>query len=87
MKKKRLIYEVRYDRDEKRWTMAPRGVSPLVTYRTKAEAEEWGRTKARNYWEAHGIPTQLLIYNKNGRIGRGGRSEASYGCDSKRRKG
>lgn len=30
-------------------------------------------------------PTQLLIYRKDGAIARGGRSEASYGCDAKAR--
>ena len=84
---KRLIYEVRWDKKSHGWTMVVRGKRAFVTYRTKVHAEAWGRTKARNWWEARGQPTQLLIYTKSGRIGKGGRNEASYGCDSPRRKG
>lgn len=83
MKRKRLIYEVRFLRDSGRWTLKVRGGRAFVTVRTKREAEAWGRTKARNYFEARGVPTQLLIYRKDGKIARGGRSEASYGCNSR----
>jgi len=88
---KRLIYEVRWDKKSRVWWLAVRGLEASVVqlrrYRTKADAEAWGRTEARNWWEARGQPTQLLIYTKSGRIGKGGRNEASYGCDSPRRKG
>lgn len=49
----------------------------------KAEAAPGSRAIANNAWRLFGVPCQLLIHNKNGRIAK----EASYGCDSPRRPG
>lgn len=83
---KRLILEVRWDKRDRVWLVGARGWGK-VPHDTKEIAERWARHRARRWYETKGQPTQLLIYNKNGRIGRGDRSEASYGCDSRRRKG
>jgi hypothetical protein len=54
-------------------------------YRTKAEAERFARRLARIRWERDGEPAQLIIHRKDGAIASGGRSEASYGCNSRAR--
>lgn len=89
MKKKRLIYELRWHKTTRMWRLTIRGAGSESwgTFGRKAACEAHARHRCRNNWENLGQPCQLLIYNKNGRIGKGGRSEASYGCDSKRRKG
>ena len=54
---------------------------------TKNAAEKAARSIARSTHASSGRPVQLLIFTRQHAIGRGGRHEASYGCDSKRRKG
>ena len=49
---------------------------------TKEYAISDGRGVCRDILSA-GSPSQLLIYNKDGKIGRGRNAEASYGCNSK----
>lgn len=78
---KRLIYRMRYGKGEG-WLLV-HGDSTIVIGDPKAKAIRWCRRHCRAIWRGVKAPVQLLIYNKNGRIGR----EASYGCDSKRRKG
>lgn len=77
-------WEVRWDGEE--WVVW-RLNREVAHYPTKVEAEEAARVAARAEWEANRQPGQLFIYTKRGRIGKGGRYEASYGCDSRRRRG
>ena len=86
--KKRIILRLRWDKHTGYWKLVRLHGRIIVDYRcTKAKAEGYAREYARGTWEDLAVPVQLLIHNKDGRIGKGGRSEASYGCDSKRRKG
>ena len=81
---KRVIHRLRWDSKQGRWVLEVRGIY-VVQYPhgiTKAAVERNARI-----WTKAAAPSQLLIYTKAGRVGKGGRSEASYGCDSKRRKG
>jgi hypothetical protein len=85
MKRKRLIYRLRWVRN--RWGLYEDGFG-LVRYRggeTKALAEIAARDYCRAGWKRDNEPCQLLIYRKDGKIARGGRSEASYGCNSRSR--
>lgn len=84
---KRIIYELR-TLELGGWGLFRRGTKRTALYGPrKAEVEAMARQFCRGIWEHDGLPCQLLIYNKNGRIGTGGRAEASYGADSRRRKG
>lgn len=89
MKRKRLIYEVRWDREAKEWTHGPRRFADGVLYGasgwTKGETESHARATCRLLHKKLDRPVQLLIYRKDGTIARGGRSEASYGCNSRAR--
>jgi len=49
----------------------------------KQDAESRARTQVQRL----GVPAIFQRKNKDGTIGKGGRSEGSYLCDSKRRKG
>ena len=83
---KRRIYRLKWTADG--WKLLfPNEGSLRVKGHTKARAERMARRYCRKEWERYGEPSQLLIFTKAGRIGKGGRYEASYGCDSKRRKG
>ena len=88
---KHRIYEVRWDKKEKAWMhgfrLAKYGPQYGIAGWTKRKTETWARESCRKIHDHTGHPIQLLIYTKFGRIGKGGRNEASYGCDSKRRKG
>jgi hypothetical protein len=83
---KRSIYRVQWNKKEKVWDIRSNGML-LGWYTLKKHAEIGARSHCRRVWEIDHQPCQLLIYRKDGKIGKGGRSEASYGCDSKRRKG
>jgi hypothetical protein len=84
---KRRIYHLRWKRWSGAWGLWA-GKMPLVQYApevTKADAESAVRMFCRAA-SASG-PVQLFIHNRRQNIGKGGAREASYGCDSKRRKG
>ena len=84
--KKRLVYVLRWHKPDNTWHLFHAGSSE-GWWAPKSYAESAARIMVRLRHERDGTPCQLLIYNKDGKIGRGGRSEASYGCDSPRRKG
>jgi len=88
---KRRIYELRWSRKNKAWFHGFRNhdLGPLYgrVGWSKAKTEKWARESCRKIHDHTRHPIQLLIYNKNGKIGTGGRAEASYGCDSKKRRG
>lgn len=83
---KRSIYRLKWDKGANGWSLSSSAML-LAWYENKEEAEGYARSYCRRVWEMDHQPCQLLIYRKDGKIGRGGRSEASYGCDSKRRRG
>ena len=80
-KQKRIIIRVMWDRKREMWAMKSNGV-PEYYLRLKEDAvakgREWGR-----WFKEDGIPAQLLIYTKAGRIMKGRNGEASYGVDSR----
>ena len=79
---KRRVYRLKWNRKDGVWCLvAPSGGKFQLSVR-KDTAEIQAR-----YLVSIDPPSQLLIYTKAGRIGKGGRYEASYGADSKRRKG
>jgi len=85
VKKKRLIYELRWVEKGRSWRLY-RGRQWAVEYSqriTKRDAERHARKYCHGTFVDEDRPVQLLIKGKDGRIQR----EASYGCDSKRRKG
>jgi len=86
---KRMTYELRWYQKSAMWrlTIRHRGSESWGSFRMKRISEAHARYVAREKWTRFGIPTQLIIYNKDGRIGTGNRAEASYGCDSKKRRG
>lgn len=84
---KRTIYRLKWDKRQGLWVLHRSGKEYMRTRMKKRQADGWARGIVRGVWETYATPTQLLIYNKNGRIGAGGRSEASYGADSRRRRG
>ena len=86
MKQKRLVYELRFSMGEWMWGFRG-GTREAICGQTKTQAERAVRRECRRQWFKHKTPCQLLIHNRDGRIGKGGRNEASYGCDAKRRKG
>lgn len=79
---KRRIYRLKWDKTACAWILRDASGKGVGWDDTKERAE-WG---AREYVRLR-APSQLLIYTKANRIGKGGRYEASYGCDSKKRKG
>ena len=83
---KRLIYRMKWNKRLRVWDISAKGFVVLSETR-KEKAERKARSFCRWVWETDHQPTQLLIYTKAGRIGKGGRYEASYGCNSKRRDG
>jgi hypothetical protein len=85
---KRRIVEVRYVDGRVRyphsWTVVERGSRAVIdTARTRAEAVEIGRTACRDSWAYYGMPAQMVVYTKRGRIS----FERTYGLDPRRRKG
>lgn len=97
-RKLRLIYRLRWSKNlgatksaHGWWVDCTRGLPmfknrPKMTwFATKAAAEKHARQWCRNVWKIRGFPVQLLIHNKDGKIGHGDRAEASYGCDSRAR--
>lgn len=54
-----------------------------MIFATKRNAIEDGRRIAREAWEVHGTPCQLVVHNRDGRIA----FEHTYGRDPERFKG
>ena len=79
--------DLRWDKAKRVWFFGFRGAAAYGYGPNKTAAEKRARATARRMWEKLGFPVQLRIWTKAQRIGKGGRNEASYGCDSKRRKG
>lgn len=85
MSKERTIFRLQWSRDKQRWELRCEG--GLVMWdNNKRVLEKRCRFHCRSL-AAVAKPTQLLIYTRAGRIGRGNRSEASYNCDSRRARG
>ena len=85
---KRTVYELRWAKAAKHWilcrgTIQERGYAGLTKAYACKDARQW----VRQQWEESGRPCQLLVKNKDGRIASGGGAEASFGCDSRRRRG
>lgn len=78
---KRFILRVKWDKRHNIWVIRLIDGRP-ASFKTKAAAVAYGRDIGQAYWGL-GQPAQLLIYNKDGRIGTGRNAEASYGCDSR----
>lgn len=79
---KRAIFSLKWCKVERLWVLVSPGGMRVMRTPIKADADVLARGYVRG-----DAPSQLLIYTKAGKIGQGGRNEASYGCDSKRRKG
>ena len=82
-KQKRRVFRLMHKRG--RWILFAPDKSVVLDYGNKARCEREARFWCRAHWEKYGVPTQLLIYRRDGRIGTGNRAEASYGCDSEAR--
>lgn len=87
MTKKRIVYRVHYNRAEKDWSVTWKSldgyVNEMAPFDTKGDAVYVAVDEARARWKVNGELTQVVVKNKNGRIGR----EMTYGKDPKRRKG
>jgi hypothetical protein len=83
-RKRRIVFRMRW---MKHGCWALRGSDRTLTYLShlKAVSEKGAREICRAIWEETAQPCQLLIHRKDGAIARGGRSEASYGCNSRAR--
>jgi hypothetical protein len=84
----RAFTRVKWDASTREWYVSivrpgAETATDITWYPTKHKAIAAARPIARAVWEDEFIPTQLYIHNMNGRIGKGGNAEASYGCDSK----
>ena len=87
MTKKRIVYRVHYDRAGKFWRTTWVSLDGYVNEMTvrdcKSVAVAYAVEEARARWRVHGELTQVVVKNKNGRIGR----EMTYGKDPRRSKG
>lgn len=87
MAKKRVVYRVQYDRVtglwHTNWVSLDGWQNEMRARATKAEAVYYAAEEARARWRVNGELTQVVVKNKNGRIGR----EMTYGKDPKRSKG
>lgn len=81
-KQKRLIYRIKWNRNQRRWRFTVDGMEGHKLFHRKTDAIRHGRKAAKATWQV-GTPSQLMVHDKRGRF----HIEASYGCDSKRRKG
>lgn len=84
---KRVTYSVRYLRSDGTWTVVRERTNVLAATNSKAEAVTAGAGFARQEWEVDGHPTELVIFNRDGRIGKGASSRRTYGRDPSRTKG
>lgn len=74
---KRNRYHILYKKDE--WILKKEGKrEPLKSFRTKKEAEDYGRKIARKE-----EPSQLILHKKDGKI----EKEYTYGQDPRKYKG
>lgn len=85
---KRRIVEVRFVRERtvrtEPWMVVERQRRLVQgTARTRAEAVEEARALCVSSWRQEGVPAQLVVYTKRGRIS----FERTYGLDPRRRKG
>lgn len=78
---RRARVEVRYRKTEARWFVLV-GVEVKGWKHVKKDAVKLARRVAKRHQ-----PSELFIFNKNGKLGKGHDSRATYGSDPKRRKG
>jgi hypothetical protein len=84
----RVTFEVRYSRPEKQWMVRKRDVSGavLVYTKTRIEAVKRAAAEARTLWKQR-VLCEVVIYRKDGAIGKGHDSRMTYGKDPRRKKG
>lgn len=85
MKKPRRYFELRWD-DELLWHLVERETGKIVHGLRHFAMKDWALYKARRHCRDH-QPSELVIYNKDGKIGKGPTSRATYGLDPRRSKG
>ena len=81
-KVKTRVYWLEWDARWGHWALTGPECS-VGYYMSKRAAETYAREEMRQGWASDGKPRQLRIRDRKGRIC----AEASYGADSKRRKG
>lgn len=83
----RRVIEVRWSRSERCWYVRNRDVSGSYLYAaSKRESVLIGRAEARALAAAGG-KVELIVYRKDGAIGKGRDSRSTYGADPRRRQG
>lgn len=84
---KRRRFELRWDDVSEQWYLAERdGKNEFSVQWYKGLTKHLAEARARQFVRRH-APSQLYIFTKKGRIGKGGRSEATYLLDPVRSRG
>lgn len=84
MKLPRRYFELRWN-DELLWHLVERETGKVVHGFRYFGSKEMCLWEARAYCRKN-QPSELVVYNKNGKIGKGPTARATYGLDPKRSK-
>jgi hypothetical protein len=83
---KRIRWEVRFSRAKGIWCVY-RGKSRRFGAHPKTEAVKWAVFFCVARFDIEGEPSELIIKNRDGRIGKGSGSRRSYGLDPRKSRG